>query len=145
MNLLPGLQSTASALDAERMRMNVVAENIANAFTTKSADGGPYKRKVVAFESVLNHQATGANGASAPASYKVNVSGVYNDTTPGKTLYDPGHPDADKNGMVTMPNVEMSREMVDLVVSSRAYEANLQAARTSRQMAKDAMTLGSKS
>jgi flagellar basal-body rod protein FlgC len=144
MNLLPGLHSTASALDAERLRMNVVAENIANAFTTKGSDGEPYKRKIVAFESVLNNQSSSVGGTSVP-SYDVNVSGVYKDNSPGKTFYNPEHPDADANGMVTMPNVEMSQEMVDLVVSSRAYEANLQAARTSRQMAKDAMTLGSKS
>lgn len=143
MNLLPGLQSTASALDAERLRMNVVAENIANAFTTKGSDGQPYQRKIVGFESVLNNQTAGVDGKTTP-SYNVNVTGVFKDSSPGKTFYNPGHPDADANGMVTMPNVEMSREMVDLIVSSRAYEANLQAARTSRQMAKDAMTLGSK-
>lgn len=140
MNLLPGLQSTASALDAERLRMNVIAENIANAFTTKGSDGQPYQRKVVGFESVLNNAA----GDEKAQAYKVNVTGVFKDNSPGKTFYDPGHPDADENGMVTMPNVEMSREMVDMIVSSRAYEANLQAARTARQMAKDAMTLGSK-
>lgn len=144
MNLLPGLQTTASALDAERLRMNVVAENIANAFTTRGSDGQPYQRKIVGFESVLNNEKASLDGASVPT-YDVNVTGVYKDSTPGKTFYNPGHPDADEKGMVTMPNVEMSREMVDLIVSSRAYEANLQAARMSRQMAKNAMTLGSKS
>jgi len=144
MNLLPGLKSTASALDAERLRMNVVAENIANAFTTKGADGQPYQRKIVAFESVLNDQTASTDSTKTP-SYNVKVSGVTKDSSPGKTFYNPEHPDADENGMVTMPNVEMSREMVDLIVSSRAYEANLQVARTARQMAKEAMTLGSKS
>lgn len=145
MNLMPGLQSTASALDAERMRMNVVAENIANAFTTKGADGEPYKRKLVSFESVLTNAESASAGSQKMPLYSVKVSGVTDDNSPGKTIYNPQHPDADANGMVTMPNVDMSREMVDLIVSSRAYEANLQAARVARQMAKQAMTLGSKS
>ena len=147
MNLMPGLQSTASALDAERLRMNVVAENIANAYTTKTAEGTPYQRKIVTFESVLtNAQAQSGSSSSADSTPIYGVqTGVVTDTTPGKTIYNPQHPDADAKGMVTMPNVEMSREMVDLIVSSRAYEANLQAARTARTMAKDAMTLGSKS
>jgi flagellar basal-body rod protein FlgC len=144
MNLLPGLQSTASALDAEKLRMNIVAENIANAYTTKGADGQPYQRKVVAFESVLNDAEKNAGNTATPL-YKVQVSGVYNDTAPGKTIYDPQHPDADENGMVTMPNVEVSREMVDMIVSSRSYEANLQAAKIARSMASKALTIGTKS
>jgi len=143
MNLMPGLQSTASALDAERLRMNVVAENIANAFTTRDANGDPYKRKIVSFESVLANQNDVQTGKSAPI-YKVQ-SGVKEDDTPGKIIYNPQHPDADEKGMVKMPNVESSREMVDLIISSRAYEANLQVARTSHQMAKQALTIGSRS
>jgi flagellar basal-body rod protein FlgC len=145
MNLMPSLQSTASALDAEKLRMNVVAENIANAYTTKGADGQPYQRKVVAFESVLNEAEKGKSGATSAPTYNAEVSGVYNDPTPGRTIYDPQHPDADANGMVTMPNINMSREMVDLIVSSRAYEANLQAAKIARTMAVKAMTIGTKS
>ncbi|MFA5257214.1 MAG: flagellar basal body rod protein FlgC [Opitutales bacterium] len=144
MNLIPGLQATASALDAERTRMNVVAENIANAFTTRDANGDPYKRKIVSFESVLANQGDVQSGRSAPL-YKVQISGVTQDDTPGKIVYNPQHPDADEKGMVHMPNVESSREMVDLIISSRAYEANLQVARTSRQMAKQALTIGNKS
>lgn len=141
MNLLPGLNATASALDAERMRLNVVAENIANAFTTKTPEGGPYQRKIVSFESVLSSH-TGMDKGTATTSVK--VSGVKADQTPGKMVYNPEHPDADENGMVLMPNVESSREMVDLIVSSRAYEANLQVARTARQLAKTALTIGNK-
>jgi flagellar basal-body rod protein FlgC len=144
MNLMPSLQTTASALDAEKLRMNIVAENIANAYTTKGADGQPYQRKIVAFESVLN-DAEKANGGTSTPTYNVQVSGVFNDPNPGKTIYDPQHPDADANGMVTLPNVDMSREMVDLIVSSRAYEANLQAAKIARSMAVKAMSIGTKS
>ncbi len=143
MNLMPGLQATASALEAERTRMNIVAENIANAFTTKTPEGGPYQRKIVSFESVMLGQqgSTDKTGASSA----VRISNIRRDDTPGKTVYNPEHPDADERGMVLMPNVESSREMVDLIVSSRAYEANLQVARTSRQIAKTALTLGTKS
>jgi flagellar basal-body rod protein FlgC len=141
MNLLPGLQSTASALDAERLRMNVVAENIANASTTRDSNGQPYQRKIVSFESVLS----GETGTGASPVSIVHVSGVTRDTTEGNMVYNPQHPDANEQGMVRMPNVETSREMVDLIVSSRAYEANLQVARASRQMAKQALTIGSKS
>jgi len=142
---MPGLQSTASALDAEKLRMNIVAENIANAYTTKGADGQAYQRKIVAFESVLNDAEKDIGGSSTTPTYNVQVSGVFNDTAPGKTIYDPQHPDADADGMVTLPNVDMSREMVDLIVSSRAYEANLQAAKIARSMAVKAMTIGTKS
>lgn len=143
MDLLPGIESTASALDAERLRMNVVAENIANAFTTKGPGGTPYKRKIVTFESVMNEtQAPGEN--SVPLA-SVSVRGVSEDQSPLRKVYNPGHPDADAKGMVTMPNVDVSREMVDLIVSSRAYEANTQAARTARQMARTALTIGNKS
>ena len=144
MNLMPGLQSTASALDAEKLRMNVVAENIANAYTTKGADGQPYQRKVVSFESVLDSANAKAGGTTTPL-YNVKVSGVVDDPAPGKTIYDPGHPDADENGMVTMPNVDISREMVDMIVSSRAYEANLQAAKITRTIAVKALSIGTKS
>jgi flagellar basal-body rod protein FlgC len=145
MNLMPSLQSTASALDAERLRMNIVAENIANAYTTKGADGQPYQRKIVAFESVLDNAKSLQAGSTTTPVYDVKVSAVRDDPTPGKMIYNPQHPDADANGMVTMPNVDMSREMVDMIVSSRAYEANLQSARMARSMAKQALTLGSKS
>jgi flagellar basal-body rod protein FlgC len=143
MDLIPGLSSTASALDAERLRMNVVAENIANAFTTKGPNGQPYQRKIVAFESVLSGETQA--GSAQTALSNVNVRGVMSDSTPGKMVYNPGHPDANKDGMVLMPNVDMSREMVDLIVSSRAYEANAQAARIARGMAKTALTIGNKS
>lgn len=137
MYLLPGLNATASALDAEKLRMNVVAQNIANAFTTKGPNGQPYQRQGVSFEAVLDKE---SNGASS----MVRVSRVYNDKAPGKLVYNPQHPDADANGMVQMPNVELSTEMVDLITSSRSYEANLQVARTSRQMAKQALSIGRK-
>jgi len=114
--------------------MDVVAENIANAYTTHGADGQPYKRKEVSFESMLDPAGTGEN--------TVQVSQVATDNTPGEMVFDPSNPDANKDGMVQMPNVNISTEMVDLMTSSRAYEANLAVIRNARQMASKALTIG---
>jgi len=134
MNLISGVNVTASALNAENIRMDVVAENIANAYTTHGADGQAYKRKVVSFESMLDPAGSGQN--------TVQVSQIGTDNTPGSTIYDPSSPDADKKGMVQMPNVNISTEMVDLMTASRAYEANLSVIRNARQMASKALTIG---
>ena len=134
MNLIAGVNATASALNAENIRMDVVAENIANAYTTHGADGQPYKRKEVSFESMLDPAGTGEN--------TVQVSQVATDNTPGEMVFDPSNPDANKDAMVQMPNVNISTEMVDLMTSSRAYEANLAVIRNARQMASKALTIG---
>jgi len=134
MNLIPGINSTASALNAENIRMDVVAENIANAYTTHGVDGKPYQRKVVSFESMLDPSGTGQR--------TVQIAQVMNDTAPGEMIYEPGNPDANKQGMVQMPNVNLSTEMVDLMTSSRAYEANLAVVKSARQMAMKALTIG---
>jgi len=131
MNFITGIQATSSALSAEKMRMDIVAQNIANANTTKDADGQAYKRKVVTFETMV-----GADGAG------VKVGAINDDSTPGEKVYNPHHPHADKDGMVTMPNVNPAIEMVDLLSASRAYEANLAVARNARQMATKALSIG---
>jgi flagellar basal-body rod protein FlgC len=133
MNLISGVNVTASALNAENTRMDVVAENIANAYTTHGTDGQAYKRKVVSFESMLD---------PASGTQSVQVSQIATDNTPGEMIYEPGSPDANKDGMVQMPNVNMSTEMVDLMSASRAYEANLAVIRNARQMAVKALTIG---
>jgi flagellar basal-body rod protein FlgC len=133
MNFLTGIQATGSALNAEKTRMDVVAQNIANAHTTRDASGAAYQRKVVSFESLL-----GANGASEG----VRVGSIKSDTAPGEKVYNPHHPHADKDGMVQMPNVNPAIEMVDLMAASRAYEANLSVARNARQMATKALSIG---
>jgi flagellar basal-body rod protein FlgC len=134
MNLIAGVNVTASALNAEQIRMNVVAENIANAYTTHGPDGGAYKRKVVSFESMLDPSGSGAQS--------VQVSQIGTDNTPGESMFDPSNPDANKEGMVQMPNVNLSTEMVDLMTASRAYEANLAVIRNARQMATKALSIG---
>ena len=133
MNLITGLQATSSALTAEKLRMDIVAQNIANTHTTHDVDGQPYKRRVVMFESVLD-ASSGAIG--------VKVSKIGHDNTPGESYLAPGHPDAGPDGMVRMPNVNTAVEMVDLMSASRAYEANLSVVRNARQMAAKALSIG---
>ena len=143
MGLFDAIDASGSGLTAERLRMDVTSENLANAETTKGANGQPYRRKEVVlqeaggapttFESVLSSiQGRGASGAGETSGVK--VSGIVEDSTPLKRIYDPGHPDADKNGYVTMPNVNTVTEMTDLISSSRAYEANVTAMQTAKTM-----------
>jgi flagellar basal-body rod protein FlgC len=133
MSLFGGLEISASGLTAERLRMDVVAENLANAQTTRGADGEPYRRKEV----VLQERAGGGFGAvlsRAMGGGGVEVAGIVEDQTPPKRIYDPGHPDADAQGYVAMPNVDTVTEMVDLIGASRAYEANVTAMQAAKQM-----------
>ena len=132
-NLLTGIESTASALDAERIRMDVISQNIANVNTTKGADGKPYQRQVVVFENVLRAQQDSDGGPSGPQS--VQVARIQKDGRPARQIYSPGHPDADAHGMVAMPDINIHEEMVDMISSSRSYEANLAVVKNARAMA----------
>ena len=137
MSLFGGLEISASALTAERLRMDVVAENLANAQTTRGADGQPYRRKEVVLAERQAEGAFGAALAGAMSSGKpggVEVAAIAEDQTPLKQVYDPGHPDADANGYVQMPNVDSVAEMVDLISAQRAYEANVTAMQAAKQM-----------
>jgi flagellar basal-body rod protein FlgC len=134
-NVLSGIDITASALNAEKARMDIVAQNIANAQTTRGADGKAYQRKLVSFETVL--KAAGASQAGG-----VKIATVKNDETPGPLVHNPQHPDADEQGMVQMPNVNLAFEMVDLISSTRAYEANLAVVKNAKQMAHKALNIG---
>ena len=136
MNLITGVSITADALSAQKTRLDIVAQNIANAQTTRTAQGGPYQRQVVSFESELIKQAGGQSLQS------VSVSGITADQTPGQKVYNPSHPDAGPDGFVSMPNVNLSYEMVDLITASRAYEANLAFAKDARQLAQKTLDIG---
>lgn len=140
LNLIPGLQSTGSAMDAELIRMDVISRNIANAHVTRGPDGLPYQRKVVIFESVL---ASKLNGGGAEGSQGVATPKVVADTRPPLMVYrGTGHPDADERGMVAMPNVNIHEEMVDLIASSRSYDAKLAVIKSAKAMAQQTLTLG---
>ena len=143
MGLFDAIDVTGSALSAERLRMDVTAENLANAQTTRGANGQPYRRKEVilqeqggqgSFGTVLAGMMGGGGGNASSPARGVQVAGIVEDATPLKRIYDPGHPDADANGYVTMPNVNTVTEMTDLISSSRAYEANVTAMQSAKQM-----------
>ncbi len=126
------LDISASGMAAERLRMQVTAENLANANSTKGADGQPYRRKSVtlaeapSFDSVLGG---------------VEATGIAEDRTPGRRVYDPANPDADSSGYVTLPNVDSVTEMVDLITASRGYDANVQALNAAKQMFQKALDI----
>jgi flagellar basal-body rod protein FlgC len=138
MNLISGIEITGGALNAQKTRLDMVAQNIANAQTTRTPNGGPYQRQVVSFETELVRHA----GGSGPALQSVRVASISTDRTPGQQVYNPQHPDAGPDGLVTMPNVNLSYEMVDLITASRAYEANLSVAKNARQMAMKTLQIG---
>lgn len=141
MNIMPGIDTTSSALQAEKLRMEIIGQNIANAHTTKRPDGLPYNRQMVQFEAKLMEVGIQKDGRAATAT-GVQVRDIVEDKTPGQLVYNPGHPDADEKGMVRLPNVNLTHEMVDLIAASRSYEANLQVVRTSKQMAQQALRIG---
>jgi flagellar basal-body rod protein FlgC len=138
MGLFDAIDAAGSGLAAERLRMDVTSENLANAQTTRGVDGQPYRRKEV----VLQEADSSARGAFAGVlgaamnggGNGVQVAGIVQDQTPLRRVYDPGHPDADTNGYVTLPNVNSVTEMVDLISSSRAYEADVTALQTAKTM-----------
>ena len=139
--MFDALNVSATGLTAERLRMDVTAENLANAQTTRGADDQPYRRKEVVLSEVqsggFGAQLAKAVGAGSPSGSQpggVEVAGITQDQTPGKLVYDPGHPDADAKGYVRMPNVDTVAEMVDLISASRAYEANVTAMNSAKQM-----------
>ena len=142
MSLFGALDISASGLTAERLRMNVTAENLANAQTTRGANGQPYRRKEVILSEVPQGGGFGATLASAMGGGRaqigrpggVEVAGIVEDAANFKTIYDPGHPDADAKGYVKMPNVDTVTEMVDLISASRSYEANVTAMQAAKQM-----------
>jgi flagellar basal-body rod protein FlgC len=124
-------------LQAEKVRMEVMSQNIANANTTSTSNGGPYQRQVVRFETIMANQ---FDPYSAKA--EVHVAGIETDNRPFMVMHQPGHPDADADGMVKYPNVNVHEEMADLIASSRAMEANLSIIRTARQMAMQTLAIG---
>jgi flagellar basal-body rod protein FlgC len=145
------LETSSSALTAERLRMDVIANNIANANTTRTADGGPYRRQMVvlgsrpSFAQALQQAAGDQPAVSDPADQVgqgVRVVQIVQDQRPFKLKYDPTHPDADASGYVRLPNVETVTEMVDLISASRAYEANVTALNAFKSMVSTALQIG---
>ena len=131
------LEVLSAGLSAARMRVNVLASNVANAETTRTPEGGPYKRKDViqiaqsapgSFSSVLDRMSLA----------RPSIAGVIEDQSAPKKVYEPGHPDADKEGYVAYPNINVVATMTDLMSASRLYQANITAIETARKMSADA-------
>jgi flagellar basal-body rod protein FlgC len=150
MGYMTAFKIGASALQAQRLRLDIISNNIANAETTRTTSGGPYQRQdvifsannqrspfsnLLAFNSNLTDQAVNLNG--------VKVDKIITDTTPGTKVYDPTHPDADAQGYVTYPNVNMVVEMTNMLSASRSYEAGLTIVDAARSMAIKAIDIGS--
>jgi len=161
--LFSSIKISASGLRGQRTKMDVVARNLANAETSKTADGTPYRRQRAIFEQVLGEKVS-ANAMSSgtdnrlsrthPAHMSTTISsGTQNgggivsqvsvapDSSDFRVVYDPGHPDADEGGYVLMPNVNPISEMVDMITASRAYEANVSAVQTAKNMFNDALKI----
>jgi flagellar basal-body rod protein FlgC len=143
MGLFDAIDISGSGLSAERLRMDVTAENLANAQTTRGPNGGPYQRKQVVLQTAqpdgfrtqlarATGSIPGAGTAQTPGG--VQAVGIVTDTTAPRQVYDPGHPDANAQGYVSMPNVNPVTEMVDLIAASRSYEANVTAMQTAKSM-----------
>ncbi len=139
-NLLSGVDSSAAALNAERIRMEVVSQNIANVNTTRGPDGRPYSREQVIFETILRgrtHPGLGPQGAS------VGVARIEQDPRPPRLVYNPSHPHADPaTGMLAIPDINVHEEMVDMLVAARTFEANLAVIKTSRHLAMQTLMIG---
>ena len=145
MGLFKSFDINASCMTAERYRMDVIAENVANANTTRTSDGTPYRRKIVVFEEKQSQGTFSSLLNSASNRYTgdgVKVSGTYDDTyTQMNKVYDPANPDADENGYVTYPNVNTVTEMTNLIDANRAFEANTTAFASSKNVAEKGLNI----
>jgi len=142
MNIFTAMQVSSSGLKAQRTRLNVISTNMANMETTKTPEGGPYRKKDVFFEAVKTavDRESGVRGEEGVR--EVDVYDVAPNPRPFRMVHDPEHPDADENGIVLMPNVNPMEEMVDMMAATRAYEANVTAVKSAKRMALKALEIG---
>lgn len=134
---------SASGMEAQRLRMNIIASNLANVETTRTSNGGPYRRKDILFETARpNSFADYLNASAGTDSAGVEVAGIIEDARPLKYVYEPNHPDADTGGYVAYPNVSVAEEMVNMISASRSYDANVSAFKATRDMANKALEIG---
>ncbi|MCL1989031.1 MAG: flagellar basal body rod protein FlgC [Firmicutes bacterium] len=152
MAFFDAMNISATGLTAQRLRMDVISENIANVNTTRTIEGGPFRRKAVIFQeiqetpfSALLADTVDANAGanrSRPLGMGVRVSEITQDLGPGPLVYDPAHPDANAEGYVEMPNINIVEEMVNMISASRSYEANITAINTSRSLMQRTLEIG---
>lgn len=142
MDLFTTMKISASALKAQRVRMNAISSNLANIETTRTPDGGPYRKREVVFQSTQQGFADTLDGQMSQAGHGVRVSHVQASSLPPRMVYDPNHPDADDKGMVAMPNVNLVEEVADMMSASKAYEANVTVVKSAKRMALKALEIG---
>ncbi len=144
MDFLTGMRVSSSGMSAQRMRMNAISSNIANVNTTRSPEGGAYRRKEVVFEAMPQQRNFGEilAGRVDQDIDRVQVTDVLPDRKGPLMKYEPNHPDANEDGYVAYPNINIMQEMVDMIQASRSYEANVSAMNTSKNMALSALEIG---
>ncbi|MCP4676914.1 MAG: flagellar basal body rod protein FlgC [Deltaproteobacteria bacterium] len=144
MNLFSAMEIISTGLSAQRTRLNVTASNLANAHTTRTAEGGPYKRKdpVFSTESIQARFEELLGDELAKDAQGVRAVEIVEDNSAPRMVHDPGHPDADENGFVAFPNVSVVEEMVNMIMASRAYEAGTTAMQAMSSVARTAMRIG---
>lgn len=142
MSFLNSLNISGSGLTAQRLRMDVISENIANIDTTRTENGGPYRRKMVVLSSTSEFKNLLVQNLNEYEAGGVEVTEITEDQSEFKLTYNPDHPDADENGYVSMPNVDSLKETVDMMEAYRAYQANVTALNTTKQMAIKALEIG---
>ena len=144
MGLFDAVSISASGLTAERLRMDVISNNIANANTTRTEEGGPYRRRMVVFQAREGETSSFFDILQGKVQSGAGVRAVriVKDASPLRQVYDPSHPDADQQGLVDLPNVNLVAEMVDLIAATRAYEANVTALNSAKTMAARALEIG---
>ncbi|MBI4379035.1 MAG: flagellar basal body rod protein FlgC [Nitrospinae bacterium] len=143
MDFLISLKVSASGLTAQRTRMDIIASNLANINTTRTAEGGPYRKKSPVFTAVISGNLSDASRLQVADNLReVRVTDIVEDKREPKMVFDPSHPDANTDGYVAMPNVNLMEEMVDMISATRAYEANITAISNSKSMAQRALDIG---
>lgn len=145
MGYFSSLNISASALTAQRLRMDTISQNIANAGTTRTEKGTPYRRKLVIFEEKTSNIPFSEylkNSTNRYSGSGVRVARIMEDSTPFKKVYDPGNPEADEEGYVQMPNVDIVTEMVNMISATRSYEANITSLNATKSMAMKALEIG---
>jgi flagellar basal-body rod protein FlgC len=141
LGVFSAMDIAASGLSAERTRMNTIASNLANAQTTRTAEGGPYRRVDPVFEAIALDKMRALSPSERSVSM-VQVSQIVQDERPGHMVYSPGHPDANADGYLEYPNVNIVEEMVNMISASRAYEAGISSVEATQKMASSALDLG---
>lgn len=141
-NAFNTMRISASGLSAERLAMDIISSNLANANTTKGADGKPYRRKIAVFQENLQNELNPQTGAYENTMKGVKAVGIVEDNSPLRSVYDPTNPDAGADGYVSMPNVNVLNEMADMMTATRSYEANVSAIDAEKSMFSKALEIG---